>query len=71
MLKVLITDFEVPEAIQEMAKEMVDAINKNPLIADCYESEMDDLLKCYDEDLDDEHINILRDYYVCGGIFND
>ena len=62
-------DFEFPEIIESTITEMVDAINQDPLIADCYMSEMDNLLKCYKEDLGDDHEKLLRDYYVKGGVF--
>lgn len=64
-------DFNIPEFLQDDIQEFVTYLNENPngTLADCYESEIrSDINWC--NQLTKEQEEILRNYYVKGGIFN-
>lgn len=70
MYKKLKIDFEVPEILTESFDDFVKNLNEqNGNLADCYEQDIRNTLNGCDECLTEDQINILRNYYVKGGIY--
>lgn len=64
-------DFEIPELLERTINEFVIDLNENRgRLADCYEEEIRSLLNCYDLCLTEDQIQLLRDYYQWGGIYD-
>lgn len=63
------TSFPVPEDIDNAINDVVSALNRNDLAADCYITELNSLLNGCDTDMQEEDISTLREYYCRGGIY--
>lgn len=64
-------DFEIPELLERTINEFVIDLNENRgRLADCYEEEIRSLLNAYDLCLTEDQIQLLRDYYQWGGIYD-
>ncbi|MCM1543595.1 MAG: hypothetical protein NC121_20415 [Blautia sp.] len=72
MYRPLEIDFEIPEILQSDIDEFIWHLNnENGNLRDCYEAEIRNILNCCDEDLTEEQIQVMRDYYCRGGIYED
>ena len=74
MYKALEIDFPIPDVLQEDIDAFLDDLNnKGGRFADCYESEIRSILNsCKDSfsELTPEQDEVLRNYYVRGGIYD-
>lgn len=70
MYKKLKIDFEIPLILEESFDDFVKNLNEqNGSLADCYEQDIRNTLNCYDDAFTEEQLQLLRDYYVKGGIY--
>lgn len=70
MYKKLKIDFDIPEILEDSIDDFVKNLNEqNGSLADCYEQDIRSTLNGCDECLTEDQINILRNYYVKGGIY--
>lgn len=68
--KKLDIDFEIPEEVEQDINDLIAYANKyGPLTADCYQSDLNNLLNGCDTCMSEEQILLLRNYYVRGGIW--
>ena len=64
-------DFEIPEILERTINEfLIDLNEKRGRLADCYEVEIRSLLNCCDLCLTKDQIELLREYYYRGGIYD-
>ncbi len=64
-------DFEIPEILQNSRDEYINNLNhQNGNLEDCYRAEIRNILNGCDLCLNTHQINLLRDYYQKGGIYN-
>ena len=70
MYKKLNIDFEIPELLSDGIDGMIHDLNENEgRLADCYQEDIRNTLNGCDTCLDDEQIELLRNYYCRGGIY--
>ena len=70
MYKKLKINFEIPEILEDSINGFVKNLNEQDgNLADCYEQDIRNTLNGCDECLTEDQINILRNYYVKGGIY--
>lgn len=70
--KKLDIDFEIPELLEEGINGVLKDLNeRNGYMADCYEQDIRNTLNGCDLCLDEEQIELLRDYYCRGGIYEE
>ena len=51
---------------------LIEGINSNDLLADCYATELDSNINHYlDIDFDEDQVQELKDYYIRGGMYID
>lgn len=68
--KKLKIDFEIPEEVEQDIDDMIAYMNKyGHVTADCYMSDLNNLLNGCDTCMTEEQITLLRNYYVRGGIY--
>ncbi len=65
-------DFEVPELIDHSIDLLINGINNDDLMADCYMADLyNNINNCLHLDITDEQADELRDYYLRGGMYKD
>ena len=65
-------DFEIPEFVDKAIDMLIEGINSNDLSADCYAAELDSNINhCLDIDFDEDQVQVLKDYYIRGGMYID
>ena len=65
-------DFEVPELIDHSIDLLINGINNNDLMADCYADDLyNNINNCLHLDINNDQANELRDYYLRGGMYKD
>lgn len=70
MYKKLKINFEIPEILEDSINGFVKNLNEQDgNLADCYEQDIRNTLNDYDDMFTDEQLQLLRDYYVKGGIY--
>lgn len=68
--KELEIDFAIPEILQQDIDDFLHCLNEEGgSLADCYESEIRNILNGCDTCLSYEEVELLRDYYCRGGIY--
>lgn len=71
-IKKLKLDFEIPEFLEESIDNFVKAHNSNDSLVDCYQSELyNDINNCMHGEISDEKLDMLRDYYIRGGMYEE
>ncbi len=71
MYKPLPLDFEIPEILENTINDFIDNLNnKNGNLEDCYRTEIRSILNGCDLCLSENQIDMLRNYYQKGGIYN-
>lgn len=71
MYKRLEIDFELPETIEDDIEEMLEYMNNGGQFPDVYMDNLRSDLNCYKIDFEDYQVEMLKDYYCRGGIFNE
>lgn len=72
MYKKLDIDFEIPQLLEDGINDFVNNLNnQNGSLVDCYQEDIRNTLNGCDLCLTSEQIELLRQYYCKGGIFND
>lgn len=62
----------MPDDLNEQIDEFLYNLNnEGGNLADCYEQEIRTTLNCCEDDLAEEQILLLRNYYCRGGIYDD
>lgn len=70
MYKALTIDFWIPEILSEDIEGFLKDLNERQgILADCWQEEIRNILNCYEEDFSEEQVEILRNYYCKGGIY--
>ena len=65
-------DFYIPEFVDKAIDMLIEGINNNDLMADCYAAELDSNINHYlDIDFDEDQVQELKDYYIRGGMYID
>ena len=68
--KPLKTNFEIPPLIENDIEKFLAYLNDGGFMSeDCYRTEIDCDLKLFYNEMKPEHIQMLRDYYVRGGMY--
>ncbi len=65
-------DFEIPELIDHSIDLLINGINNNDLMADCYADDLyNNINNCLHLDINDDQADELRNYYLRGGMYRD
>lgn len=65
-------DFYIPEFVDKAIDMLIEGINNNDLMADCYAAELDSNINhCLDIDFDEEQVNELKNYYIRDGMYDE
>ena len=62
--------FDIPELIEDSIDLLVNGLNANDSLSDCYMAELyNNINNCLGLDINEEQADEIRDYYIRGGMY--